>query len=462
MSEQTISEEVSEKLKRRLSSEFNKQTRKEAQTNRPQILQLHDLKFINDTIEAIGARGKGSKSIKGINLEDKDLLDRARQIAKTAQDNFVAKKRSKNPSISNVTLTNEYLKIAEISALSSIAKDIKEGRSFIIGSFSKVGEIKRDIIDMALKGKSKSLIKRIKSKVDRGHGVAGGSAISQVQIAQAAAILGEQGISLKDNKEIESYLINQFEEYGIDLGLVELIKNVFVDYKSLVTPDGELLAEYIPIITFQDFYSNRGIDAREEKIILNIIRNFFNEVNVLTLSGSATLKQKIERVAILDPFIAVSGKGLTVKTKTAPIKASDNKEKRAKSKDTKDTKLKVTKRRKKGSVPRVKQSKTVSSMFTIATLINAKLPATLQKNMQSPRLNYRTGQFANSVSIADVAETTKGFPSFGYTYDKFPYQTFEVGGAQGTPERDPRSLIDASIREIAAEMAVGRFFTRRL
>jgi len=27
--------------------------------------------------------------------------------------------------------------------------------------------------------------------------------------------------------------------------------------------------------------------------------------------------------------------------------------------------------------------------------------------------------------------------------------------------RDPRQLIDASIREIAAEMAIGRFYTRR-
>jgi hypothetical protein len=31
-----------------------------------------------------------------------------------------------------------------------------------------------------------------------------------------------------------------------------------------------------------------------------------------------------------------------------------------------------------------------------------------------------------------------------------------------TPERDPRNVIDRSIREIAAEMAIGRFFTRRV
>ena len=31
-----------------------------------------------------------------------------------------------------------------------------------------------------------------------------------------------------------------------------------------------------------------------------------------------------------------------------------------------------------------------------------------------------------------------------------------------TPERDPRKLIDGSIREIAARLAIGRFFTRRV
>jgi len=98
-------------------------------------------------------------------------------------------------------------------------------------------------------------------------------------------------------------------------------------------------------------------------------------------------------------------------------------------------------------------------------MINRKLPATIQKNMRYPGLENRSGRFANSVRILDVVETRKSFPSFGYTYDKEPYQVFEVGrGAApwATPDRDPRSLIDKSIREVAAELALGRFFTRRL
>ena len=82
--------------------------------------------------------------------------------------------------------------------------------------------------------------------------------------------------------------------------------------------------------------------------------------------------------------------------------------------------------------------------------------------MQPPALEYQTGRFASSVRVTDVSKTTKGFPSIGYTYQLYPYQTFEPGFAQGSVDRDPRRLIDRSIREIAAGMAIGRFYTRRV
>ena len=58
--------------------------------------------------------------------------------------------------------------------------------------------------------------------------------------------------------------------------------------------------------------------------------------------------------------------------------------------------------------------------------------------------------------------TSQGVPSIGYTYDKYTYGTFEVGNRQGSPDRDPRRLIDMSIRQIAAQFAIGRFYTRRV
>jgi hypothetical protein len=95
-------------------------------------------------------------------------------------------------------------------------------------------------------------------------------------------------------------------------------------------------------------------------------------------------------------------------------------------------------------------------------LLNRDLPRVVAKNMESPGLEYRTGRFAASVHVTDVITTPKGFPSVGYTYMKNPYQTFEPGFAQGDSDRDPRRVIDQSIREIALQLAIGRFYTRRV
>ena len=103
-----------------------------------------------------------------------------------------------------------------------------------------------------------------------------------------------------------------------------------------------------------------------------------------------------------------------------------------------------------------------SSVTNKLGVFNEKLPEVVKRNMQEPRLQNRTGRFASSVRVTDITKTPKGFPSIGYTYQKNPYQTFEVGYRQGSPDRDPRKIIDMSIREIALQFALGRFYTRRV
>jgi len=101
----------------------------------------------------------------------------------------------------------------------------------------------------------------------------------------------------------------------------------------------------------------------------------------------------------------------------------------------------------------------------LLALLNAKLPQTVAKNMGPPGLENQTGRFASSVKVTDVNQTAQGHPSIGYTYQKNPYQVFEMTHGDprwATPDRDPRKLIDASVREIAAQFAIGRFYTRRI
>ena len=81
----------------------------------------------------------------------------------------------------------------------------------------------------------------------------------------------------------------------------------------------------------------------------------------------------------------------------------------------------------------------------------------VQSNMGEPALTNRTGRFASSVRPTDIAMTPQGFPSIGYTYRRDPYEVHEQDSSF-----DPRKLIDRSMREIAAEYAIGRFYTRRV
>jgi hypothetical protein len=84
--------------------------------------------------------------------------------------------------------------------------------------------------------------------------------------------------------------------------------------------------------------------------------------------------------------------------------------------------------------------------------------------MGAPGLVYRTGKFANSTKVVNVETTRDGYPSIVFDYQRNPYDVFDrtLGESPwNTPARDPRALVDKSVREIVQEMAIGRFYTRR-
>jgi len=186
--------------------------------------------------------------------------------------------------------------------------------------------------------------------------------------------------------------------------------------------------------------------------------------DIANLKGSDSLVEGQRKKAVkvvTDPFKSKK----TLKTSVENTKIVDG------GPVTKKFKTKNTSGQKRGDVIRKRRvatkqkSKDMASMFNIMAMINQKLPETVAKNMKAPGLENRTGNFANSVRLVDALVTRKGFPSLGYTYDKSPYQVFEMGAGRApwaTPERDPRVVIDASIRELAAQMAIGRFYTRRV
>lgn len=196
-----------------------------------------------------------------------------------------------------------------------------------------------------------------------------------------------------------------------------------------------------------------------QKIIESI--DAFDWVNQ---KGSDSKAQRIEK-SIKNPLAEVASRNKNIRTniKKESIKLSNTvaSGKTRKTKVTTGPKFKDTTAAKTATFDR--QNK--RSMFSIMALINQKLPNVLEKNMNYPRLENRSGRFLRSVRLTDVAQTRQGFLSFGYTYDKEPYQVFEMGVGKApwaSNDRDPRKLIDASIREIAMELALGRFYTRRV
>jgi len=110
------------------------------------------------------------------------------------------------------------------------------------------------------------------------------------------------------------------------------------------------------------------------------------------------------------------------------------------------------------------EAPSTTNWLQLLPMINSRLPNVLAKNMNSPKLNFRTGRFAQSAKVVNVEQTREGSPSFVFDYERDPYDVFDrtLGRRPwNTPQRDPRALVDQSVREIVREMAIGRFFTRR-
>ena len=200
------------------------------------------------------------------------------------------------------------------------------------------------------------------------------------------------------------------------------------------------------------------------------IRVFLAKNDITQVQGSDSIRDRQrKKVAnkVLDPFKKLAkSKNITLNlSEDFRLKPSSTSpaEKRVKGK-TKRVSSPI------GYSPSVKSttaarvSKPARSNIALMQLLNSKLPETVKRNMISPRLESQTGRFASSTRVTDITTTRKGFTSIGYTYEKEPYGVFEStsGSRFASLERDPRRLIEGSIREIAAELAIGRFYTRRM
>jgi len=253
--------------------------------------------------------------------------------------------------------------------------------------------------------------------------------------------------------------------------------------KSIREAVGEILAVTFNIepiqgqlfvsVELQAASKNRGELSQTDKDKLKKVRtqldNILAQINVINLEGSDSHYTKTIKT-IFNSFAEDLGKVPSVKTNIKVKKINESKVKKVTSTEKISTKnKKIEFRGKRVAAKRSAEVReTPESKINLRTLIprfNALLPPTVKKNMVFPALRNRTGRFAQSTRIVDITQTPKGFPSVAYTYQKFPYQVFEPGRGRlpwADEDRDPRKLIEASIREIAAGIMDQRFYMRRV
>ena len=224
--------------------------------------------------------------------------------------------------------------------------------------------------------------------------------------------------------------------------------------------------------------SRASLEKKEQDAIIEAVSKTIRETDWYNQEGSSSVREKAEAAAVkkvVNEFenLVKKTKGSSVKTdpsvKRTKLKTQSKGKERTKAGKGVKISGQTTKRGRLAAPITASKggSKAEKSNFNTLALIgviNQRLSETVAKNMGSPRLNFQTGRFAGSVRVTDISMTAKGHPSIGYTYQRNPYEVFEAssGTRFSSVARDPRRLIDTSIREIAAQQAVGRLFTRRL
>jgi hypothetical protein len=358
------------------------------------------------------------------------------------------------------------------------------------------GEIKTFVKwNILRKVKSKDVKQKLEAQYNTsilnvGHGASIGASVSALQATQelTAAVYqaNTAGLTQKQIKALEDLkesVIIEYAKVGLNTQAVDTtieqayyadtIKNFYIGKR------GTLRAGYISVLSLQSTWDN-NIDSQTEKNIKKDVLSKLNELknNILVTEGSDSLLQGIEKVL----FYNSSNK--LKRYKNVKLKGKSSSEYRSVNKFSSSHKTSSTvKSGKTQKAQKVKpdfnalmlskvqtQTQPVQvvegpSPLEVVAYINTRLQQTIEENMIQPALESRTGRFSGSVKVLNMVRTRQGFPSFEYTYDKNPYQVFEMGTGRSpwaTPQRDPRKLIDKSIREIAAEMLQGRLYTRRV
>lgn len=456
----------------KLDSELNrssKEYRREQADKRAHIFRYNSKKFAKQIKIQAEAQGipLNNKDKAFINKEAEGLLTKLkRSLPRIKADE---KKITSGKSFIRMTFTSSVKKKSQYGDPDSIYGKIYDTyRPHLKVAFTNIQNyLRQQEFTNEKTGRTKNKALRTKTgkvreapgrEVQLGH-VEGKSVIESLIRDAFEDVLGDESLFTETGDALkEPDIRKMMQDLGID---VSIIKDAKIDTYTV-----ELEAAV-------DNRSGGDLLKKQKATLQKQIKAAINKLGgIKNLSGSDTPREKYikkTRQEVLEPFknlknVKVSAKDLEINDKSS----SGNKNSKAKAKKA----TKPRQRLGRATLPAVTRKRRRKAADNSAArrplellgLLNQKLPETVRKNMNEPALVNRTGRFAESVKVTEIAQTPKGFPSIGYTYQQNPYKVFEEGstGNWADGNRDPRDLIDKSIREIAAQFAIGRFYTRRV
>ncbi len=210
---------------------------------------------------------------------------------------------------------------------------------------------------------------------------------------------------------------------------------------------------------------NNALSHREKALkaaVINRLEKFITELdNWDTQKGSRSVNDMV----IAELANVVRKKGGTVKGRVNTQKSNPSSVEKELRVDSK------VKNKKAGAVikdtigkVKIASQNPKTNWNRLLPIINAQLPAAMVANMQSPRLVNRTGRLAGSARVIGVEQSPQGFATLVFEYERNPYDVFDRASGRypwNTPQRDPKTLVAKSIRDIVTEMVTERFYTRR-
>ena len=233
----------------------------------------------------------------------------------------------------------------------------------------------------------------------------------------------------------------------------------------------------LPYDNFDGKVKKKFLDACEKILKDNL--SYLSEEKAAALKASKPFKKQVEEAARRDVIRTivkdakkkknikkVSVRGAIPKAKAKPRKTALKKPRSGKKPTTKKLtiaqKVSVAKaeqaKRKKGE----KGTDSNADLLKIQRDINRRLGAEVRRNMGRPALMNRTGVFSNSVELVKLFEAQNSVVA-KYTYQLFPYATFENTGQRKWPlAYNPKPLIAKSIRNLAQGRIEQKLTVRRM